>query len=88
MAASTAIEKQEKSEEKVAMSLKYQVLCKETAIVGVQKQTDSVTGELKESTIKFGRSELGGFEHDYDAYGGGIQTMSYCAAPMMMSRCA
>ena len=37
-------------------SLKYQVLCDETAIVGVMKQTDKSTGELQTSTIKFTKS--------------------------------
>ena len=40
------------------MSLKHQVLCEETAIVGVMKQENKTTGEVQESTIKFGKSQF------------------------------
>ena len=93
MAVSASIDKQENSDDKIAISLKYQVLCKETAIVGVQKQTDSATGEMKESTIKFGKSELGGFQEDYEGinhimasqmmFSGPPISMCSRAAPMM-----
>ena len=44
-------------EEKKALSIKYQVLCSLTALVGVQKQTNSATGELIESSIRVGKGE-------------------------------
>ena len=44
-------------EDKVKMSVKYQVLCDATAIIGVMKQTDNVSGELQETTIKFGKEK-------------------------------
>ena len=34
------------------------MLCDETAIVGVMKQADKATGELKETTIEFGKDTL------------------------------
>jgi hypothetical protein len=37
-------------------SIKYQVLSKETAMVGVVKQKKKATGELIEFTIEMGRS--------------------------------
>ena len=45
-------------EEKEKMSIKYQVLCDETAIIGVMKQENKTTGEMQETTIKLGKSEL------------------------------
>ena len=39
------------NKQKKEMSIDHQVLCHLTAIVGVQKQTDKVSGELVESTI-------------------------------------
>ena len=35
------------------MSIKHQVICDETAISGVLKQTDVASGELVETKIKF-----------------------------------
>jgi hypothetical protein len=43
---------------KKELSLKHQVLCDETAIIGVMKQTNKTTGELKETSIKFGKEAL------------------------------
>lgn len=40
------------------MSLKYQVLCDQTAIVGVMKQENKSTGEVKQVDIKFGTESL------------------------------
>ena len=40
------------------MSKKNQVLCDDTAIVGVCKQENKTTGEVVESTIKFGKSKV------------------------------
>ena len=37
------------------MSIKYQVLCDETALVGVMKQTVKATGEVQETNIEFGK---------------------------------
>jgi len=34
------------------------VLCDETAIIGVMKQNNKITGELKETIIKFGKEAL------------------------------
>ena len=47
-----------KKVEKIQMSVKYQVLVEETAIIGVLKQADKVTGELTESKIEFGKDTL------------------------------
>lgn len=44
------------------LSIKYQVLCDETAIIGVMKQKNQSTGELKESTIKFTKGDQSGFD--------------------------
>lgn len=35
------------------LSLKYQLLCDETAIIGIMKQKDKLTGELQQSTYEF-----------------------------------
>ena len=59
IAANDAIEKIQNSgdaQQAKNLSLKYQVLCNQTAIVGVMKQKDKVTGELQESTIKFSKT--------------------------------
>ena len=39
--------------EKIAKSIKYQVLCDDTAFVGVLKQVDKTTGVLKETNVDF-----------------------------------
>jgi len=36
--------------------LKYQVLCEQTAFVGVVKQKDKASGEMKEFAVEFGKS--------------------------------
>jgi hypothetical protein len=41
--------------DQVAVSLKYQVLCEQTAMVGVVKQKDKSTGEMQSYTIQAGR---------------------------------
>jgi len=46
------------------LSKKFQVLCEETAIVGVMKQSDKVSGELQETEIKFGREAVSGYDSD------------------------
>ena len=38
------------------ISLKYQVLCKQTAMIGVVKQKEKATGELKEYEQTFSKS--------------------------------
>ena len=43
--------------DKVKMSIKHQVLCEDTAIIGVMKQPDNATGELKETQVKFTRED-------------------------------
>ena len=41
---------------KVELSKKYQVLCNETAFVGVVKQKDKVSGEMMQFAVEFGKS--------------------------------
>ena len=53
MAAWRMIEKEKTSEKRKELSLEYQVLSEETAIVGVLKQENKATGELQSSTIEF-----------------------------------
>ena len=53
MAAWRMIEKEKTSERRKELSLEYQVLSEETAIVGVLKQENKATGELQSSTIEF-----------------------------------
>jgi hypothetical protein len=36
--------------------VKYQVLSDQTAFVGVVKQKDKASGQMKESTVEFGKS--------------------------------
>ena len=38
--------------------MKYQTLCDETALIGVVKQTDKVTGEIKEVNVEFGKNKI------------------------------
>ena len=40
--------------DQVAVSLKYQVICEQTAMVGVVKQKDKSTGEMQSYTVKAG----------------------------------
>jgi len=40
----------------VAMSVKYQVLSKETAMIGVVKQKKKATGEMVEYYIQMGKA--------------------------------
>jgi len=40
------------------LSIKYQVLCDDTAIVGILKQKKLSSGEMQETTIKFGRKNF------------------------------
>ena len=49
MAAFNKIEKSQ-NEAKVNLSIKYQVLCNETAIIGVLKQQDKATGSVSAMT--------------------------------------
>jgi len=44
-------------EAKIAASIKYQTLCDETALIGVIKQTEKATGEVKEFDVKFGKKQ-------------------------------
>ena len=84
-------------EKQKELSLKYQVLCDQTAIVGVMKQTNQATGELQESVIKFGKESMPAESHHMMALGGfggggggGSRMMKKCkrAAPMARSRAA
>ena len=45
----------------MAASIKYQVVCDDTAIIGVCKQENSATGEVLESTIKFKTQDMENF---------------------------
>ena len=56
-AAYEMINREVSAEAKASLSQKYQVLCDETALVGVIKQTDKVSGEVKEITVEFGRNK-------------------------------
>jgi len=58
MAVFNQIEAEPNLDVKKELSLKHQVLCDETAIIGVLKQADKATGELRETTIKFGKEAL------------------------------
>ena len=42
--------------QKVEVSLKYQTLCDDTSLVGVIKQKDKASGEVKEMTVEFGKT--------------------------------
>ena len=42
--------------ENVEFSVKYQVLSKETAMIGVVKQKQKATGEMREYTIQMGKA--------------------------------
>lgn len=44
------------SYDKIAKSKKYQVLCDETAFVGVVKQKDKANGQMVEFAVEFGKS--------------------------------
>ena len=48
MAALNRINEEFLIEMKIALSLKYQVLCDETALVGVIKELDNATGQIKQ----------------------------------------
>jgi len=57
------------------------VLCDATAIVGVMKQTNTSTGELREATIAFGKESV---QSEPDTFGfGGPVMMARCAMPSM-----
>ena len=45
-------------DENVKCSVKYQVLSNETAMVGVIKQKDKATGEIKTFTVEAGRKVI------------------------------
>lgn len=53
LAASSEIEKTTDCQQQRNLSTKYQVLCDETAIVGVKKQKVKASGEMEETEIKF-----------------------------------
>jgi len=55
MAAHEKLQKLE-GQASIDVSIKYQVLSKETAMIGVVKQKVKATGELVEYTIEMGRS--------------------------------
>ena len=57
MAIHNEIQKQESTEKKKELSVKHQVLCDETAMIGVLKQTEKATGELQETHIDFNREQ-------------------------------
>ena len=55
MAAHSSIQNHANAETAKVMSLKYQVLCDQTAIIGVLKQQDKATGEMQESIVNFSK---------------------------------
>ena len=55
MAAYDKIEKERNARTRINLSTKYQVVCDDTAIVGVLKQPNKASGELIESKIQFGK---------------------------------
>ena len=57
LAAFNKIQNSSSSHEKRDLSIQYQVLCEETAIIGVKKQKNKSTGEVKESVVEFGESD-------------------------------
>ena len=57
MAVYNEIKKQEIEETKISMSVKNQVLCDETAMIGVIKQTVKATGEIQEINHEFTREQ-------------------------------
>lgn len=55
MAAFEHIKKEKDPAKRKEMSLMHQILCDETAIVGVLKQAKKASGEMNESVIEFKR---------------------------------
>jgi len=58
MAAFAEIERQATKEDKIFLSIKYQILCDDTAIIGVLNQLNRNTGEMKRATINFDKEEF------------------------------
>ena len=65
MAAFQMIQNEATGEEQKALSIENQVLCDQTAVVGVLKQTNSATGETQMSRIEFTKVQL----NDYSEAG-------------------
>lgn len=59
MAVLDQIRSEPSTDAKKQLSLKHQVLCDETAMVGVIKMKDKASGELVETKVTFGKSQLG-----------------------------
>ena len=57
MAIHNEIQRQDSTEKKKELSVKHQVLCDETAMIGIMKQTEKATGELQETHIDFNREQ-------------------------------
>ena len=70
MAAHFEIEKETDPAKQKELSLKYQILCDETAIVGVMKQKDKAAGEMQETTIEFSREKAPEPNNAYGSFGG------------------
>ena len=58
MAVFHMIQNEATKEDQKALSIEHQILCDETAIVGVLKQTDKATGEIAMSRIEFKKVQL------------------------------
>ena len=58
MVAYEQIKKEQDPEKMKELSLKYQILCDETAIIGVMKQANKASGEMQETTIEFSREQI------------------------------
>jgi len=57
MAANSMIERLTSTQDKILTSIMYQVLCEDTAMIGVTKQKIHATGETKSYTINFNRTK-------------------------------
>ena len=57
MAAYQVIQKEKNANKRKQLSIKQQVLCDETAIIGVMKQKVKATGEVQEFNVEFGRTQ-------------------------------
>ena len=64
MAVFQMIQNEATKEEQKVLSIENQILCDETAIVGVLKQTDAATGEIAMSRIEFKKVQLNDYSEN------------------------
>jgi len=62
---SLSLDSEARKAEKKNLSIKHQVLCDETAIVGVMKQVDNSSGELIEVDLNFVKETIHDASLDY-----------------------